>query len=75
LGAGICAGERNARRGQDDVMGRDTIDQSDDRSALHVPVGSIASLWLCAVTSGLPPTPDILGARRHVSKVPISDIA
>jgi hypothetical protein len=56
-------------------MGRDTIDQSDDRSALHVPVGSIASLWLCAVTSGLPPTPDILGARRHVSKVPISDIA
>jgi hypothetical protein len=25
------------------------------------------------ITSGLPPTPDILGARRHVSKVPFSD--
>jgi len=30
----------------------------------------IASLWCMPVTSGLPQTPDILGAGRHVSKVP-----
>jgi hypothetical protein len=27
------------------------------------------------ITSGLPPTPDILGARQHVSKVPEPEVA
>jgi hypothetical protein len=46
LGARICAGERHARRGQDDVMGSATIDQSEDRS--DVPVVSKGEMELRA---------------------------
>jgi hypothetical protein len=38
-------------------------------------VGQLRRFGCVPITSGLPPTPDILSARRHVSNVPNPDIA
>ena len=45
------------------------------RSAAMSQLGQKRRFERRPITSGVPPTPDILGARRHVSKVPDSDIA